>query len=314
MTPPIAQIIVTQRETYQQSLASLRSLLDNTPTPRDIVIVDAGSPPRVRDALRSEAEREPGIQLLRVEQPLAPNQAKHLAMPHFRQQHLVFVENDVEFSPGWLQALRTCSDETNAAVVAPLYLERQGDDKTRLHMLGGQCRIVEGREGRQLVQTHELRQGRTPDRLSRHMTEHIEMHGFLLNRDWLRNTDLFDPEIPSMPENADFCLQISQAGGTMWIEPQARLTVVLPQSVADEDQIFFRQRWSDEWIRRGFSRFCSKWNLTGSQPALDSQLRWAHAHRLISYHDALYKRLGLEADSIVNRRLLAPFECWWRSR
>jgi len=311
---PLAQIIITQRETYQHSLASLRSLLENTPCPRDILIVDAGSPPPVRDALRTEADRESGIQLLRVDHPIAPNQAKQLAIPHLRHRHLAFVDNDVEFSPGWLQALRTCCNETNAAVVAPLYLERQGENEPRLHMLGGHCRIVTRRRGRQFLQTHNLRQGQMPTGLNRKSTEHIEMHGFLLDRNGLEVAELFDPEILSMPENADFCLQISRAGRAILIEPKARLTVVLPQSVATDDQLFFRQRWSDQWIDHGFSHFRSKWNLTGPQPVLDSQLRWAHAHRLISYDDALYKRLGFEADSILNRRLLAPLECWWKER
>lgn len=177
MTPP-AQIIVTQRETYQGSVASLRSLLEDTPAPYDIVIVDAGSPAPVRDALRSQVGLESGIQLLRVEHPLAPNQTKRLAMRPIRQRHVVFVDNDVEFSPGWLQALRTCSDQTNAAVLALLDCERLGDNPARIPMLGGRCQIVETRHGRQLVETHDLRQRPLPGRQIRRLTDHVEMLDF----------------------------------------------------------------------------------------------------------------------------------------
>lgn len=84
------------------------------------------------------------------------------------------------------------------------------------------------------------------------------------------------------------------------------MTIALPRSIAKDDREFFRLRWSDSWINCGFSRFCAKWNLSGPQPVLASQLRRARAHRPISHDDALHKRLGFEADSIVNRRLLAP--------
>jgi glycosyltransferase involved in cell wall biosynthesis len=60
--------------------------------------------------------------------------------------------------------------------------------------------------------------------------------------------------------------------------------------------------------RQSFTRFREKWGLSGFQPVLDSQRRWAVAHRMVSHEDALHRRLGIPSDSILNRRVLAPLE------
>jgi len=83
---------------------------------------------------------------------------------------------------------------------------------------------------------------------------------------------------------------------------------MLPTEVPEPDRGFYRLRWSDAWIDCGCTRFSEKWNLAGSQPVLDSQRRWAVAHRMVSRDGALHRRVGVPSDSILNRRILAPFE------
>ena len=175
-------------------------------------------------------------------------------------------------------------------------------------MLGGRCRIRESDGRRQLEVTHEDRKGDVPVATTRTRTEHIEMHGFLIRASLLGESELFDPEIPSIPENADFCLLVAAAGHALWIEPASTVTVLLPETLDPMDREFFRRRWSDDWTERGFARFRSKWSLDGDQPVLASQRRWAVAHRMVAFDDALHRRMGVKSDSIVNRRILAPVE------
>ncbi len=307
-------LVITQREAFGRSLESLRSVLENTPAPFDLVYVDGASPPGVQLALQ-EMARVHGFRLIREERFLPPNEAKCLALPWITTDYAVFLDNDVLVHPGWLTALVRCADETQAGAVAPLYLERLPGREEKLHMLGGQCRIVGPEAQRRLVVTHDQRKTGLPqDPASRLRTEHLEMHGFLVRSRLLTEHDLFDPEIPTIPENADFCLTLLAAGEQIWIEPQARITVLLPESVAPEDRPFFTTRWSNAWIESGFDRFSKKWRLGGPQPVLASQRRWAVSHRVIAYPGSLHRWLRVKSDSILNRRLLAPLESRWLNR
>lgn len=305
MCPP-PSIVITQREGFSRSQESLRSVLQHTPPPYHLIYVDGGSPPEVRDELRRLSE-ERGFRLIRHERYLSPNEAREAALPHVSGEYTAFLENDVLVEEGWLEGLLTCAGETGAGVVAPLYLEQLGGTE-RLHMFGGRCRIVESGGRRLLDVTHDERKGRARRDLARIQTEHVEVHGFVIRTALLSSLRVFDPAIPTIPENADFCLTVLQAGERIWIEPRSSVTVILPTSVPEPDREFYRLRWSDAWIDSGFARFSEKWGLSGPQPVLDCQRRWAVAHRVVSHDDALHRRVGVPSDSILNRRILAPFE------
>jgi glycosyltransferase involved in cell wall biosynthesis len=299
-------IIITQREGFSRSIESLKSVLGTIRSAHRLIYVDGGSPPAVHAELAA-LSRQHGFRLLREDRFLSPNEAKVLGASHATGRYVAFLENDILVEEGWLERLVECIEETGAGVVAPLYLERLGVEE-RLHMFGGRCRITDSNGKRVLDVTHEDRKGNVPVSAARSRTEHIEMHGFLLQASLLHHLELFDPAIPTIPENADFCLQVAAAGRTLWIEPASRVTVLLPEDLDPMDREFFRRRWSDDWIEQGFARFRSKWRLEGHQPVLESQRRWAVAHRMVAFDDALHRRLGVKSDSIVNRRLLAPVE------
>ncbi|SKA99724.1 Glycosyltransferase, GT2 family [Prosthecobacter debontii] len=312
MNPSIT-IIITQREAFAPSRESLESVLAHTPAPFDLIYIDGASPPTVRDHLRMMAEKY-GFRLLRQERFLSPNEAKCLALPLIQSDYAVFIDNDVLVQPGWLEALVNCAEETQAGAVAPLYQERLGSEE-KLHMLGGRCYIKDDNQQRCFVLTHDQRKGSLKfAATSRFQTEHIEMHAFLVRADLLQKHELFDPQIPSLPENGDFCLTLLKASVEIWIEPKARVTVLLPERVHDDDRAFFTTRWSDAWVDQGFQRFTEKWQLRGAQPVLESQRRWSVAHRVIAYPDSWHRRLKVKSDSILNRRLLAPLEHHWLNR
>ncbi len=299
-------IVITQREGFSLSRQSLLSVLANTPQPYELIYVDGGSPTHVRDELRRLSD-ERGFRLLRHERYLSPNEAREVALPHVSGEFTAFLDNDVLVAEGWLEALLACAAETGAGVVAPLYLELL-DGVERLHMFGGHCRIAESGGRRVLDVTHDGRKGQARRTFSRTQTEHVEMHGFVIRTELLSALRVFDPGIPTIPENADFCLTVLQAGESIWIEPTSCVTVILPTSVPEMDREFYRLRWSDAWIDSGYVRFSEKWGLSGPQPVLDCQRRWAVAHRMVSQDDALHRRFGIPSDSILNRRVLAPFE------
>ena len=307
--PPTATIVITQREGFYFTRASLESLLGSLTEPVPIIYVDGGSPADCREFLASRSRSH--LRHIRIENFLFPNEAKQLALPHIDTEFAAFVDNDVLFEPGWLDRLLETAVEKNAAATAPFYRERIGSAE-KIHMAGGEARIDETGGRRQLVVTHDQRKSRgTLDRHAPFPTGHIEMHALLVRRDFLhRRPDLFDPAIPSIPENVDFCLGIQALGGTIWMNPRAVVTVIIPETISESDRSFYLQRWSQDWQLCGLARFRQKWNLPGHQPVLDSQLRWAVAHRVVARQFSLHRLLGLPSDSIPNRRLFAPLEHW----
>ena len=301
-----ANIVITPREGFSRSIESLDSVLQSLSDPSGIVYVDAGSPLSIQRDIADRA-RTFGFPLLRFDEYLAPNDAKNRAIEFLDARFTAFLDNDVFVESGWLEAMIDCALETQAAVVAPIYMERIGRME-RLHMSGGLCRICQEGSHRTLQVTHSDRQSEGPVLTGRRRTEHIEMHGFMVKTEWLQRCTLFDSEIPTIPENADFCLQVLTMGGEIYLEPRARLTVLLPDRIPEEDRDFFLLRWSEEWIEQGFSRMCSKWGLSGRQRVLESQRRWARAHRMIAYDSAMHQRIGILADTVLNRRVFGPLQ------
>jgi len=302
-----ATIVITQREGFHLARESLQSLLQSVGESVPIVCVDGGSPPECRDFLASQQ----GSRLLhiRTDHFLSPNEAKQLALPHIRTPFAAFVENDVFFQLGWLDLLLETAAEKNAAATAPFYRERIGTSE-KIHMAGGQAHIDESATHRLLIVTHDQRKGRGElHHGAPFPTSHVEMHTLLVRMEFLqRRPDLFDPAIPSIPENVDFCIGIQAMGGSIWMDPRAVVTIVLPKKIPEADRSFYLTRWSQESQLRGLARFREKWNLHGRQPVLESQLRWAVAHRVVARRFSLHRLLGIASDSILNRRLLAPLE------
>ena len=114
---------------------SLESLFEHTPG-APIIYVDGKSPKRIASYLAEMAEAGK-IRLLRKERFLTPNQARNIGVSEAMTEYVVFVDNDVVFTEGWLDALVDCADETGADIVAPLTCQGL-PFHTEIHHAGGQ--------------------------------------------------------------------------------------------------------------------------------------------------------------------------------
>src|SRR5262245_36224334 len=151
----LVTIVVSQRERFGDSARSLDSIYEHTDAPFDLVYVDGGSPRYVRNYLATAAS-ERGFKLIRSETFLSPNQARNLGLRHARSRYVVFIDNDVVVSPGWLTPLVACAEETGAAIVGPLVC--QGSPlHSIVHFAGGECGVRDivskGERQRDLVET-----------------------------------------------------------------------------------------------------------------------------------------------------------------
>ncbi|MEO1509545.1 MAG: glycosyltransferase family A protein, partial [Cyanobacteria bacterium J06633_23] len=109
--PPAITVVVVPRERFSYTQQSLESIYQYTNLPFELVYVDGGSPKSVQRYL-SKAAAERGFTLLRTEHFLAPNQARNLGLSQVKTDYVLFIDNDVHVSYGWLERLWQCAQET----------------------------------------------------------------------------------------------------------------------------------------------------------------------------------------------------------
>ncbi|HJU21480.1 MAG TPA: glycosyltransferase, partial [Casimicrobiaceae bacterium] len=294
MTQSDVTIVVVPRDHFSDTQVSLESLCAQTP-PCPIVYVDAGSPPRIARYLREQSMAR-GFDLVRVDHYVTPNHARNLGAARVKTRYVVFIDNDVVVAPSWLPPLIACADETGAAIVGPLNFERRPLLQT-VHFAGGDTRIEvvddNGIERRRLIdRIHKI-----PVPAGRTRTESAEFHCMLVRLDVLRALGGLDESMLSTRENIDFCLAVSAAGGTIYLEPESRITYLAPEPLRLRDVPFFALRWSDLWDLSSFHHLRRKWHLDEDE-----------------YFLRQYRNLGWRRQGMMMRGVLLRWVLPWRLR
>lgn len=312
MTRPLATVAFVPREQFSTTQRCLERLLRSTPAPYELVCIDGGSPPEVRDYLeRMALERD--FTLVRTSRYLTPNQARNLALPHVRTPYVVFVDNDVLVTENWLQPLVDCAEQTGAWVVGPLYFEFEPECQ-RIHMFGGECRIESREDGRRdYVERHHVAHQLLADvgqPLRRQETELIEFHTVLVAMEAFRQLGPLDEGLLCNAEHGDLCLMVRQAGHRVFLEPDSRITYAPPKSLHGADLEYFQLRWSDSWARATSDHLARKWNLATDAPGVRQSIKWVGGHRRYSlpWLNKLRRQIGNRWASKVERYLVAPWE------
>ncbi len=261
---PEVTIVVVPRERFSCSVQCLDRMYEVTQTPFRLVYVDGRSPRPVRNRLRSLAETH-RFELLRSERFLSPNAARNLALPSVHTPYVVFVDNDLLVTPGWLDALLTAAKESGSWAVGPLYFEGDPADKI-IHMAGG-VMAFSGDPGRRTLDTdHRLQHVRMNDapELERERCDYVEFHCVLLTAEALERIGPFDERYLATREHLNLCLDIEAAGGEVWFEPASQVTYLSPPPVPLTDIPYFWLRWSDAWSVSSLRTFCDEYGMDPS--------------------------------------------------
>jgi GT2 family glycosyltransferase len=285
---PCATIVVVPRERFSETQRSLEDLYAHTTLPFHLIYVDAGAPPPIRRYLEKAAGQR-RFQLIQVDRFLSPNEARNLAQRHVRTKYVVFLDNDVLFTPRWLEEMVRCAEETGAWVVGPLYLIGELSRQT-IHMAGGVAHITEEGGQRIFWDEHLLAGSPLADvraSLHRRQCDYVEFHCALVRNDVFESLGPLDEKLLSIHEHIDLGLLVQKAGGSVYIEPSAVITYVPPPPCDSSDFPFFMMRWSDAWNRATIHHFAKKWGFSsvrffGDPASLDGEdtiLRWARGHR-----------------------------------
>ncbi|MBD2305752.1 glycosyltransferase [Chroococcidiopsis sp. FACHB-1243] len=263
MTNPQVTIVVAPRERFSYARQSLESIYANTCIPFELIYVDGNSPTEVQRYLEAVAQ-EKGFQLIRTSYYLFPNRARNLGLARVNTKYVAFIDNDVIVSPGWLEALIQCAEETGATVVGPLMCHEEPVHEV-VHCAGGEARVVCDSTGRRRLREKMYKQGHqvveVRPKMQRTQTELCEFHCMLVRAQIFEQLGFFDELMLNSKEHLDFCMSVIQAGGTVYFEPSSIITYVPGQPLKPTDLHFYMLRWSDAWELASLSRLREKWQL-----------------------------------------------------
>ena len=159
MSNPQVTIVVVPRERYSYTKESLESIYQNTQVPFELVYVDGNSPRNIHNYLEQQA-RLRKFRLMHSDMYLSPNQARNIGIRNVQSPYVVFVDNDVLVTPGWLSRLLDCAESNNATVVGPLVCQDLPAHKT-IHFAGGESHIWTDKLGRRRLRERMYKQGQS---------------------------------------------------------------------------------------------------------------------------------------------------------
>lgn len=306
---PQVTIVVVPRERFSCTRQSLESIYEQTQIPFNLVYVDGNSPAQVRRYIEEQAQKK-GFELIRTDYYLYPNQARNLGLSQVKTKYLVFFDNDVIVSPGWLNQLVQCAEETNATVVGPLMCQEQPLHEI-VHCAGGESHTWVDQTGKRRFREKMYLQGKRVEdvrsRLQRTPTELAEFHCVLVRRDIFEQVGLLDEAMLNTKEHLDFCMSVIQAGGTVYFEPNSIVTYVPGPPLELTDLHYYMLRWSDEWTLNSLNRLRQKWNLSEDSyfTSKYKKLGWRRYGTII---DPLARRLTFGLGSSFLARAIAKVE------
>ncbi len=288
MKKPEITIVVVPRERFYFARESLESLYENTKFPFDLIYVDNNSPAKLKGYLENQA-KEKGFQLIQSDYYLCPNQARNIGLRQVKSKYVVFVDNDVVFSPGWLEGIYNCAEATQATVVGPLVCQHQPLHEI-IHCAGGEylpaeeyARFISDRsevplqkidsEGKWQIKEKIYRQTERLSELENKLdrcfqTAFIEFHCILVRTDFFEKYGLLDEGLSCTKEYLDLAMTVTKAGGTIYLEPKSIVTFLSHPPAPPlqlSDMVYFMIRWSDAWELASLKHFAKKWNLVENE-------------------------------------------------
>lgn len=297
-------IVVAPRERFGLSARSLETIYRHTDVPFELVYVDGNSPRGVRRSIE-DARRRHGFRLVRTERYLSPNQARNIGLREATTEYVVFVDNDLLVTDGWLGSMLSCAEETGAWVVGPLYLEGDPADEI-VHMAGGDLAFA-GEPGRRSFTTTHRYQGTAIPSLAtplvRESVGFVEFHCMLVRRDVFDRLGPLDEELLNTREHLDLCIQVRDAGGDVVFEPSSVVTYRTPPPIDLVDVPYFWLRWSEEWTQRSLGHFVAKY---GIDPSYTDRIGIVRSRRQLVFapaQRATRRLLGERAERLASRGL-----------
>jgi glycosyltransferase involved in cell wall biosynthesis len=261
--PPRVTIVMIARERHALTEATIECLVANTPKPYRLIYTDGQTPECLwqRLAVRSS---EWNLELVRHDEPLWPQELRNRVLDSVTTDYVVFIDNDVQVAPGWLEKLVNCADETNAGIVGPLYMWGNGQSKPKIHMSSGSLEHTATPQGTVMTESHDLVDAYPEDvaaQLVRKPCDFVEFHCMMLSSEVLKKMGGLDASILNVHEHIDTALSVKQQGYAIYTEPAAQVNYLAYAPYVLDDVPIHRWRWAETPTETSIRNFCQKWQI-----------------------------------------------------
>jgi hypothetical protein len=265
---PQATIVISYRERWGLTPRTVRSILDNSDRRHPIWFLDSGMPDRIRTLLAPLAEAG-SVRIVDVGRGTLPNDGRRAIIPLLETPYVVFIDNDVVVTPGWLDNLLACAEETGAGIVGPVYLWGIDGKSDLVHMAGGDLAVSE-EGGRLRMYDHHRHSMKKASEvvadMPRQTCDFAEYHCMLMSRDVYSAEGVFDPDISTVNEHIHASLVAREMGYATWLEPTAFVHYLAFSPWSVGDLAGFRRRWDFAVAESSLKRFAERWNVVDDEP------------------------------------------------
>lgn len=251
------------RERFSVAAESLQTLIETSPE-YPLVIVHPGTPPRYSECIEEALNGHPA-EVITSPGPLLPAQSKNLILDRVQTEYVALVENDVLFTPGWLESLLAACEQEPADVAAPVIFDGRGY-KNHFDKHLGEVRPSASHPGKlEIVPLVKERNSAE----KRERVHFVEQHCLLFRTKTFERIGRFDEELNTRDE-VDLSMALYDSGCVVVLEPASRIHYVPPTSRPETDEMpFYTNRWDLERADMSRTRIRDRWNLVDTPGDLD---------------------------------------------
>jgi GT2 family glycosyltransferase len=170
-------------------------------------------------------------------------------------EYTVYLDNNILFSPLWLEKLIECMEEQpNAGIVGPVYLWK----KNKIHMFGGNIKINNCIFNEQ----HYLMDydASILPRLRTRKCDFVEYHCLMIRTKLLKQ-GVWDSTLLAAIEHVDLSLEAKKLGYETYTTPESVITYENDIKIEPYEYDLFRKRWNANTVENDIKYFCEKWNV-----------------------------------------------------
>lgn len=288
-------VVVVPRERFTSLPVSLRSLFATVSPDVQVVVVEGGTPPETRAELtRLVAERP--FDLISLPYMVKPNEARNRGVAHTTSEYVVIADNDIEYEPGWLDALEEHAVANESDAVAPLICIGP-PAATIIHHAGGILKATRTGDAMRLAEAHRLMDvplADAKDRLPEVHNHVCEFHCMMVRRELFDEMGGLDERLITR-EQMDFAMRALVMDARVTFAERSVVTYMARDAFDPVDLRYHLFRWSDRLVVESLDAFESTWGVTLDRDMF--RYKWAARHRLRAAESAYpFKRKILRKE------------------
>ncbi len=244
-------IIMTIRENYSLTVKTISSLIQHTTSPYRLIFIDYKTP----DFIKNEISKFENVEIVEAADSPYPMVSRIATINLIDTDYTVYLDNNILFSPLWLEKLIECMEEhPDAGIVGPIYLWK----KTKIHMFGGNILTKNGIfDEEHFLINHDMS---IIPKLRTRKCDFVEYHCLMIRTNLL-NQGVLDNTLSAAIEHVDLSLEVKKLGYETYTTPKSIITYENDIKIQPYEHDLFRQRWNIITVENDIRHFCEKWRV-----------------------------------------------------